>query len=112
MKKWTNLIPAFFIAGLTYPMVYVLDLQSLYDGLLLNFSTAAIIAVVIGFVLYPFIKGAEMYKAGNVKSTVTLIVLGILFPGASGVAAIIFIEYLGMGKRIKGTGAMEPGAKS
>jgi hypothetical protein len=100
LKKWINLIPAFFIAGLTYPLLYVLDLQTVYGGVLLKVATAAIIAVAIGFAIYPFIKGVEKYKSGNIKAAVALIVSGVVFPGASGVAAIVLIEYFGVGKRI------------
>ena len=53
----------------------------------------------VGLVPLPHSK-EKKYKSGNIKAAVALIVSGVVFPGASGVAAIVLIEYFGVGKRI------------
>jgi hypothetical protein len=94
LKKWTNLIPALFVVGLTYPVLYVLNLQDVMNGIFLKITTVVICIILFGFIAYPFVKGAETYKQGRIKLSSALFISGVLLPGASGVAAIVLIEYL------------------
>ncbi len=98
MKKWINLIPAFFIVCLTYPLVYILNLQDVLNGIFPKITTIAICIVIVGFIAYPFVRGIVFYKKGHSKLSMALLISGMLLPGAAGVAAIVLIEYFGVGK--------------
>ena len=92
MSKWLYLIVIFVLAGLLYPLIYLLGLERLGGGALLKVPEFIIYSVLVGFFLYPFIKSYRHYKIGNRSMAIIFLVSGIILPVISGAFLIILFE--------------------
>lgn len=100
-KFWKSFLWAFFILFFLSPALYILNLHKLYDGFVLNAYHAVLMAFVVVFVVFPFVRGVIFIKAKNTYNGVLCLIGGVIAPVFSGVLAILLIEVLKLHEKKK-----------
>ncbi|MCO1335836.1 hypothetical protein MO867_15990 [Microbulbifer sp. OS29] len=97
VNRWVHLLYAFVGVGLLYPLLYLFNLEKIAGGILFEIPTYLFYLLLIGFFLYPFVKGIQCLKVGQKVPGIFLLLAGILVPVLSGAFGILLIESMGKG---------------
>ena len=94
MNIWAKIFFIAMFSTLLIPAFYVFDLDSVFNGQLLNGYEYLVYLMFTPFICYPFWKGVHWYKSSQRVLGVFYILSGVIAPVVSGMFGVFIFEVL------------------
>lgn len=95
MSAWGKMFLVVFFSSFLIPGMYILGVDTLFDGWVVKVVEYLLYAMILPFVAYPFFKAAYWYKAGKKLYCTIAILVGVFMPIVSGFFGVFIFEVIG-----------------